>query len=46
MFYCEKCGAVWCIYCLKSGKYSHLNKNVSSNSCPACGSMSSVKPKP
>lgn len=44
MFYCTKCNASWCLYCLKKGKYPGLVYRAD-NVCPSCGCSNSVKPK-
>ena len=42
MFRCEKCGARWCIHCLKKGKYPDKVYRAD-NLCPSCGA-NAVKP--
>lgn len=42
MFRCEKCGAGWCLHCLKSGKYPDKVYRAD-NLCPSCGA-NAVKP--
>lgn len=36
VFRCEKCGARWCMHCLKKGRYTDKVYRAD-NLCPSCG---------